>query len=259
MARLAGRVAVITGAGRGIGLATAELFAREGAALALVDRDGDAAATAAAALRRVASAVAAYVVDVVEMGAADRIVAEIQRDLGAVAVLINNAAISHSTPALETTDEQWRAVLRVDLDAVFSWSRAAARAMVEGGRGGRIVNMASVNGWLGLAGSAPYNAAKGGVLQLTRALAVELAPHGIVVNAIAPGFIKAGLSIGPDGVDETETAWFKERYIAERRIPLARAGLPEDVAAAALFLASDDCRYMTGATLVVDGGLTITF
>jgi NAD(P)-dependent dehydrogenase (short-subunit alcohol dehydrogenase family) len=153
--------------------------------------------------------------------------------------------------------ELWERIRRVNLDAVFVWSQLAARHMVAR-RSGRIINISSINGFLGSERTAHYNAAKGGVNQLTRCLAVELAPYGIQVNAIAPGFIKTRMSI-VDGEDETESEWFRAFYVERRRIPMGRAGRPEEVAACALFLASDDCQYMTGQVLVVDGGLTATF
>ncbi|MCB0049486.1 MAG: SDR family oxidoreductase, partial [Caldilinea sp.] len=137
-------------------------------------------------------------------------------------------------------------------------SRAAGKVMVAQGQGGRIVNVSSVNAFLGMAQSSHYNTAKGAVDQLTRCLAVEWAPHGILANGVAPGFVDTPMSI-VDGVNELETPDFQEIYVRRRRIPLARAAQPEEIAEVVRFLASDRCSYMTGHTIVVDGGLSITF
>jgi len=158
---------------------------------------------------------------------------------------------------LELTREEWQKVLDVNLTAYFLCARAAAGATRNGNRGGSIVNIASVHQKISEPRSGAYAASKGGVAQLTRNLAIEFAPYNIVVNSISPGFIRTAMSI-VDGVDETTTEQFVSYYLKSSRIPLRRAGLAEEVAAAALFLAACECAYITGADLVVDGGLTIT-
>jgi NAD(P)-dependent dehydrogenase (short-subunit alcohol dehydrogenase family) len=155
------------------------------------------------------------------------------------------------------SQEDWRKLLAVNLDAVFFLSQAVGQQMVYQG-GGRIVNVASIMAYLTAPDTVHYNAAKAGVVQITRTLAVELAPSNVLVNALAPGFIRTPMSI-VRGVDETETEFFLTFYVQHRRIPLARPGHPSEVASAALFLASDDCQYITGHVLVVDGGLSVTF
>jgi NAD(P)-dependent dehydrogenase (short-subunit alcohol dehydrogenase family) len=145
----------------------------------------------------------------------------------------------------------------VNLGAVQLGSRLVAPAMVRAGRG-RIVHVASVQGFVSSGSCGSYNAAKGGVIALTKSMAVELAPHGVLVNAVAPGFVRTPMAV-VDGVDETTTPEFTAWYLDRGRIPLRRAGTPEDVAGAVVFLASPYCRWMTGQVLVVDGGMTSTF
>ena len=255
--RLPGRVALVTGGSLGIGRAIVERFAREGAKVAFVARGEVDGRVLEAALREHGHGVKFYPADVADFAAAEAIVADVVASFGRLDILVNNAAIFAPASILEMTLELWDRINRVNLDAAFVWAKLAAAQMVRQ-QSGRIVNISSVNGFLGLEQSAHYNAAKGGLNQLTRCLAVELAPYNVQVNAIAPGFIKTRMSI-VDGKDETESEWFQSVYIRRRRIPMARAGRPEEVASTALFVASDDCQYMTGQILIVDGGLTATF
>ena len=171
-------------------------------------------------------------------------------EFGRLDVMFANAGIAHSAPFLEHPEAQWHRVLRVNLTGVFLCGQAAARQMVRQGGGGRIIATASINGFRGVENLVGYNAAKAGVIELVRTMAVELAQHRITVNAIAPAQIDTRLTQG-----FSETA--RRRRID--RIPLGRFGEPEDVARAALFLASDEAGYVTGHTLAVDGGLTTTF
>ena len=169
---------------------------------------------------------------------------------------MNNAA-TYVPKAFEAlTRDDWWKVLDTNLTAYFLSARAAAREMRKSG-GGSVVNICSVHRLISESGSGAYAASKGGVAQLTRNLAIELAESNIVVNSISPGFIRTRMSI-VNGVDETTTPRFTDYYVNSGRIPLRRAGLPEEIAAAALFLASRECGYLTGADLVVDGGLTVT-
>lgn len=254
--RLKDKVSIVTGSGRGIGKAIAERFAQEGAKVVIAERD-DVGAEVEASLQAIGRDAVFIQTDVADSDARQRLVQETMRHYGRIDILVNNAAIFFPRSIWDMTQEDWRQLLAVNLDAVFFLSQAVAPIMKKQ-QYGRIINIASVNGWLGAADTAHYNAAKGGVLQVTRCLAVELAPYNIVVNAISPGFIKTRMSI-VGGVDETETEFFQTFYVKHRRIPMGRAGRPEEVASAALFLASDDCQYMTGQMLVVDGGLSITF
>lgn len=255
MGRLTGRIALVTGAASGIGRATASLFAREGARVALLDRNGSAALEAAEGLRRSGSDAQAWEVDLADGAAAEAAVAKVAEQMGRVDVLVNNAATYVLRSFDQMTREEWRRVLDTNLTAYFLCARAAAREMRP--QGGSIINISSVHRMISEPNSGAYAASKGGVAQLTRNLAIEFAPDNIVVNSISPGFIRTPMSI-VNGVDETTTPQFINSYVNSGRIPLGRAGMPEEIAAAALFLASRECSYLTGADLVVDGGLTIT-
>ncbi len=251
-----GKVALVTGAARGIGQAIAALLAREGAAVLLADlptSDGEATAAALAAAGGQAAFVAADVTQ-----DAEAMVAAAVATFGRLDILVNNAGIFYNADALATPFADWRKAFDVIFYGALHCCRAAGAQMVAQGQGGRIVNISSVNGFLGMAQSSHYNTAKGAVDQLTRCLAVEWAPHGILVNGVAPGFVDTAMSI-VDGVNELETSDFQEFYVRRRRIPLARAAQPDEIAAAVLFLASERCSYITGQTLVVDGGLSVTF
>lgn len=238
---LAGRVCVVTGAAAGIGRAIALLFARAGARLVLADRDAPGLARIAAE-----TGAAAVVADVAEAEAPERILAPALA-LGGPEVLVNNAGVTTVRPLLETTDADWDAAVAICLGSAFRLSREAVRAMRSRGRGA-IVNMASVNAMMGHPCVAAYAAAKGGIHAMTRQMAVECGPFGIRVNAISPGLIVTegfAARLQPEDVRLTEEAY-----------PLGRLGRPEDVAQAALFLASDAAAFVTGADLPVDGGLT---
>ncbi len=246
----------MTGAAHGIGKAIAQRFAQEGAAVVIADVEtvGEEVAAELNGQGKIALFVHG---DVACPEDRKMMVETTLKRFQRLDILVNNAGIYFPRSVFAMTAEDWRKMMAVNLDAVFFLSQLAAVPM-KGQGGGRIINIASVNSWLGIVNSTHYNASKGGVAQITRCLAIELAPDNILVNAIAPGFIKTRMSI-VNGVDETETDFFRNFYCLHRRIPLGRAGLPEEVASAALFLASDDCRYITGQMLVVDGGLSITY
>ena len=256
MARLRGKVAIITGAGSGIGRATAKLFAAEGARLALLDRNGLALGEVARELQAVGSEFLTLEIDLSLGAEAEEAVAQVATRFGQVDILVNNAATFIVRGFFEMTREEWQRVLETNLTAYFLCARTAAREMGKLG-GGSIVNIGSVHRMISESGSGAYAASKAAVAQLTRNLALEFAPYNIVANSISPGFIRTPMSI-VHGVDETTTERFLNSYVNSGRIPLCRPGLPEEVAAAILFLASRECSYLTGADLVVDGGLTIT-
>jgi 3-oxoacyl-[acyl-carrier protein] reductase len=242
--RLHGRVAAITGGALGIGRATALAFAAEGAAVALGDVQADAAETVAREIRQGGGRAIAIGVDVGDAAAVQAFVDRVVVEFGRLDVMFANAGIAHSAPFLEHPEAQWQRVLRVNLTGVFLCCQAAARQMVKQG-GGRIITTASINGFRGVENLAGYNAAKAGVIELTRTMAVELAQHHIAVNAIAPAQIDTRLTRGlPEAA--------RRRRV--ERIPMGRFGEPEEVARVALFLASDDASYVTGHTLAVDGG-----
>lgn len=242
------RVALVTGASRGIGRAVALALARQGAAVAVnYARSGAAAAEVVAAIEAAGGRGLAVQGDVGDAAEAERVVAEVERALGPVSILVNNAGIVRDTLLLRMKDEDWDDVLRTNLTGAFRVTRLVLRGMVRQ-RWGRIVNVASVAGLVGNPGQANYSAAKAGLVGFTKALAREVGSRGVTVNAVAPGFIDTDMTRGlPDVV----------RRRALEQIPLGRFGTPEDVAAAVAFLASDAAAYITGQTIVVDGGLTM--
>jgi NAD(P)-dependent dehydrogenase (short-subunit alcohol dehydrogenase family) len=243
--RLQGRVAAITGGALGIGRATARLFAEEGATVALGDVQLEAAEKVAQEIERAGGKAIAIGLDVGDAAQVQAFVDRVTGEFGRLDVMFANAGIAHSAPFLEHPEAQWHRVLRVNLTGVFLCGQAAARQMVRQGGGGRIIATASINGFRGVENLVGYNAAKAGVIELTRTMAVELAQHRITVNAIAPAQIDTRL---------TRTLPEEARRRRVERIPMGRFGEPEEVAKVALFLASDDASYVTGHTLAVDGG-----
>ena len=250
------RVAIITGAGQGLGAAIAGEFADEGATVTLLDVNDAALAGTASEIEAKGGHVLTYALDVTDYDAFRRVIAEVVDKESRIDILVNNAAIVRYGTILEDTLENWRAQITVNLEAVYMGTKMTVPYMVEQ-RSGRIISISSVQGLASTGESEAYNAAKGAIIAFTKSLAVELAPFNILANAIAPGFIRTPMSI-VDGVDETETNEFQTWYVGRRKIPLARPGVPTDVAGTAIFLASDYCRYMTGQVLVVDGGLMST-
>jgi NAD(P)-dependent dehydrogenase (short-subunit alcohol dehydrogenase family) len=210
-----------------------------------------------AEIRRAGGKAAAFTLDITDHDNYAICIDRVAADFGGIDVLVNNAAISRSGDILHDTLDDWRQVQRVNLEAVYWGSKLAAAHMARRQRG-RIITIASVQAMQTDGSAGSYVAAKGALVSFTKSLAVELAPHGILANAIAPGFIHTSMSV-VNGIDETTTETFLEWYVRRRKIPLARPGEPREIARVAVFLASDDCSYMTGATLVVDGGLTSTF
>jgi NAD(P)-dependent dehydrogenase (short-subunit alcohol dehydrogenase family) len=242
--RLKGRVAAITGGALGIGRATALLFAAEGATVALGDVEVEGAEAAVKEITGRGGRAIAVGVDVGDAGQVQAFVNRVVLEFGRLDVMFANAGIAHSAPFLEHPEAQWNRVLRVNLTGVFLCCQAAAREMVRQG-GGRIITTASINGFRGVENLVGYNVAKAGVVEMTRTMAVELAQHHITVNAIAPAQIDTRLTRSlPDDARRRRT----------ERIPMGRFGEPDEVARAALFLASDDANFITGHTLAVDGG-----
>jgi 3-oxoacyl-[acyl-carrier protein] reductase len=254
---LTDHVALVTGAGQGLGRAIAMEFAAEGAIVAVLDRNADTLAETRRVIEEAGGRVLAFPLDITDHERFREVVAKVVGDTRRIDVLVNNAAIVRYGTILEDTLEDWRALMAVNLEAVYMGIKLTVPQMVSQGSG-RIVSIASIEGMASGGGSGAYTAAKGGIIALTKSLAVELAPYGIAVNAIAPGFMRTPMSF-VNGVDETTTDEFRTWYIDRRKVPMARPGAPEDVSGAAVFLASDYCRYMTGQVLVVDGGLTSTF
>lgn len=246
---VAGRVTVITGAGSGMGRATAFVFADEGARLALIDRNAEGVEAAAAAIRDAGGTASAYVADLADGDAIPALVERIRADLGAVDILINNAGISAGAPIdHDLWDRTWELTLAVNLTAQARMIRACKHDLARNGDG-RVVNIASTEGWGATAGGSPYTASKHGVIGLTRSMAVELGPQGINVNCVCPGPIRTNMTAA---IPEEAKAKF-----ARRRVALKRYGEPEEVAHATLSLSLPAASYINGATLVVDGGMLI--
>jgi 3-oxoacyl-[acyl-carrier protein] reductase len=244
LGKLEGRVAIVTGGARGIGCAVATALAREGAAVAVADLDEQGASATAAGIAAAGGQAVDIGVDVTDPEQAERIVVETVDALGGLHVLVNNAAIGTSCPVLEMSVETWQRMLDSNLSSVFYCTRAALPHLI-GQRWGRIINVASQLALKGGVEMAHYCAAKAGVLGLTKALARELAPYSITVNAIAPGPVETNMLA--DLPDE-----WRESKLAE--LPIGRFGRPEEIAPTAVLLASEDGAYYTGSTLNVSGG-----
>jgi 3-oxoacyl-[acyl-carrier protein] reductase len=235
-----GNAGIVTGAAGGIGLSIARALLDAGADVLLVDLREDVEDAAQRLNAR------AQVADLAEDGGAGEMVERAVAEWGRIDFLVNAAGIQARGPAIELSDEDWERLHAVNLRAVFRGCRAAARRMVESG-GGAILNVASISSTVGVPGIVPYGAMKAGVVQLTRGLAVELAPSGVRVNAVAPGYVTTAM---------TEELWRDEDRRAQvtARIPLGRFASPEEISPAALFLLSPAAGYITGEVLHVDGG-----
>jgi gluconate 5-dehydrogenase len=252
MFRLDGKRALITGGSKGIGLGIAEGMAAAGADLVLIARNEPDLEAVRLRLKDAATSVATYPFDMQQTDEIADIYARIVADQGGVDILVNNAGTTRRAPAEDVDLDDWRAVVNLNLTSVFAICRAFARERIAARKPGRIINIASVFSEAVRGVNAPYAASKGGIRQLTKALAVDWAPHGINVNAVGPGFIQTPLT-QPLWEDPTFTEWI------EKRTPLARWGTPADLAGAAVFLASDASEFVTGQILYVDGGWLATF
>lgn len=253
--RLSGEVALVTGGGRGIGAAIATRFAAEGAAVAVVDRNAETAASVADAIRREGGQAVALTADIADEGAVATMARDAAAALGPISILINNAGIAIFDNPVDLTLEDWRRCMAVDLDGAWLCARAVLPAMRKA-QAGAIVNIASVHSFQVLKGAFPYGVAKHGVVGLTRALAIEYAADGIRCNAVCPGYVETPINdellVGhpdPEGA--------KRRAAALH--PQGRIGRPEEIAAAVLFLASSEASFINGACLMADGGRSLLY
>lgn len=242
-----GKVAVVTGAARGIGQAIAKRLAEEGADVAVCDLQAEWLNETTEIIQSFGRKALALAVDVGDSEAVNGCIGEVLKVFGRVDILINNAGITKDTLLVRMSDDDWDAVLRVNLKGTFLFTRAVAKPMMKQ-RSGSIINIASISGIIGTPGQANYAASKAGAIALTKSTANELAARGIRVNAIAPGFISSKMT---DALSEE----VRKQYLA--RIPLGRFGTVEDIANAVVFLCSEHSGYMTGQTLNINGGMVM--
>ncbi len=241
---LSGKNALVTGSTRGIGRAIAQALAESGARVAVVGRDPE---KASAVATEVGNAAVGFACDVSDTSQVAQLIADVEKEFGGIDILVNNAGITRDNLVMRLKDEDWDEVLNANLRGAFAAIRAASRGMMKK-RSGRIINMASVVGLNGNKGQANYAASKAGLIALTKSVAKELGSRNILVNAIAPGFIETEM---------TDAMTPEARAQLNGLIPLERLGKPEDVAAAVVFLASEQASYITGQVLVVDGGMVM--
>lgn len=242
--RLENKVAIVTGAGRNIGEAVGQAFVKEGASVALVDIRLDAVQAVADAINTANPGRAlAIATDVSSATSVEAMVASTVSAFGGVDIVVNNAAVTDHTPCLDLEESEWDNVIDVTLKSVFLCVKYAGRQMRDQGRGGRIINIASTSGHRGRADATAYSAAKGGVLNLTRSLAIQMAAYGVRVNSITPN--RVGSPVGQETIPQTG------RGVSNL---VGRQGMPPDIAAAAVFLASDESDFIAAADLLVDGG-----
>jgi len=242
---LGGKIAVVTGAGQGIGKAIALCLAQAGADLAVADINGEGVSRVAEDIRALGRQALTVTIDVTSLSECEAMMKEVVEHLGAIDIIVNNAGITRDTVLLRMKEEQWDQVMAVNLKGTFNCTKAAIRYLFKQ-KSGRVINIASVTGAMGNPGQANYSASKAAVMGFTKAVAREYADRGITVNAVAPGFIKTAMT---DSIPEKE----REAMIAQ--IPAKRLGTPEDVAHAVCFLASDAAGYITGQVLHLNGGL----
>jgi NAD(P)-dependent dehydrogenase (short-subunit alcohol dehydrogenase family) len=245
---LSGQVAIVTGTSRGLGQYLARALAKAGADLVITSRTRDSLAEFAAEIRALGRRVVSLELDVRKQESIHKMVSEAEAAFGKIHILVNNAGCNVRKPALDVTWDDWNLVVETNLRGSFFTAQAVARGMIANGYG-RIVNIGSVTSVFGFAGLAPYGASRGGIRQLTMSLADDWGPHGVTVNCLAPGWFRT---------EQNKVLYEDPEWVAylTDRIPVKRPGLPNDLDGAVVFLASEASRYITGQTLLVDGGIS---
>jgi len=244
---LKGKSAIVTGARRGIGRGIALALAKAGANVAVSDIDKNECEKVVAEIERLGVKGIAIKADVSSSADVNAMIRQTAKKFGGVDIMVNNAGIYFSKPLIETTENDWDRLIGINLKGVFLCTKSAVAEMIKQGRGGKVISISSIAGEVGFANSSAYCASKAGIINLTRELAIELAKHKINVNSVAPGVIETPMTAGMLNDKKTKAGLLAS-------IPRGRVGMPEDIANAVVFLASDEADYITGATLAVDGG-----
>ena len=254
--RLLDKKVIVTGGSRGIGAGIVERIFNEGADIIIADIKKDLAKKLIEDLKT--DKITFFETNLSEESEIIKLIEYVKNKWGLLDILINNAGIEDGFLLSDQSYEEYRETMKVNLDAPFLCSKYSL-PLLEKSKSGRIVMISSIQGIRGYKGNISYNTAKGGLINMTRSLAVELADKNILVNSVAPGFINTDMSVMKDGSLEWNTDWFKDVYLKYEKLPMGRYGHPDDVAGAVYFFCSDDSKYVTGQTLLVDGGVSVTF
>jgi len=256
--RLLNKKVIVTGGSRGIGAGIVKRLFKEGAEIIIADIREELAKDLINEIDNGVKKIIFKKIDLSEEKEIINLFDFTKERWGGLDILINNAGIEDDFLLQDQSYEKYRETMKINLDAPFLCSKYAL-PLLENSKGGRIIMISSIQGIRGYKGNVSYNTAKGGMINMTRVLAVELAEKNILVNSVAPGFINTPLSIMKDGRLEWDTDWFKDVYLKYKKLPMGRYGTPEDIAGAVYFFCSDDSKYVTGQTLLVDGGVSSTF
>ena len=254
--RLLDKKVIVTGGSRGIGAGIVERIFNEGADIIIADIKKDLAKKLIEDLKT--DKITFFETNLSEESEIIKLIEFVKNKWGLLDILINNAGIEDGFLLSDQSYEKYRKTMKVNLDAPFLCSKYSL-PLLEKSKSGRIVMISSIQGMRGYKGNISYNTAKGGLINMTRSLAVELADKNILVNSVAPGFINTDMSVMKDGSLEWNSNWFKDVYLKYKKLPMGRYGHPDDVAGAVYFFCSDDSKYVTGQTLLVDGGVSVTF
>ena len=254
--RLLDKKVIVTGGSRGIGAGIVKRIFNEGAEIIIADIKKDLAKNLIEDLKT--DKITFFETNLSEESEIIKLIEFVKNKWGLLDILINNAGIEDGFLLSDQSYEKYRKTMKINLDAPFLCSKYSL-PLLEKSKSGRIVMISSIQGIRGYKGNISYNTAKGGLINMTRSLAVELADKNILVNSVAPGFINTDMSVMKDGSLEWNTDWFKDVYLKYEKLPVGRYGHPDDVAGAVYFFCSDDSKYVTGQTLLVDGGVSVTF